>query len=72
MQHEISVLALVKGKETFLFVYDEASRDLLLEAIRDQAADPDLSLSYFDAAVLKDRARQQAREAAADRQTSRD
>ncbi len=60
MRQEISVLALVKGKERFVFVYDESSRDKLIDTIRNQAADPEVSLSWFDAAVLTERARQQA------------
>lgn len=64
VQHELSVLALIKGAERYIYVYDDASRERLLDAIRDQAASPRLSLSWFDAAVLTERARQQAQEAA--------
>lgn len=60
VQHELSVLALVKGGERFIFVYDDVSREKLIDAIRDQAADPEVALSWFDAAVLTERARQQA------------
>jgi hypothetical protein len=60
MQHELSVLALIKGRERFVYVYDDASRERLIDAIRDQAADPKVALSWFDAAALTDRARQQA------------
>lgn len=66
VQHELSVLALVKGRERYIYVYDDASRELLFDAIRDQAASPRLSLSWFDAAVLTERARQQAMEASAE------
>lgn len=65
MEHELSVLALIKGKERYIYVFDDLSRDCLLDAIRDQAAQPGLSLSWFDAAILTERARQQALEAAA-------
>jgi hypothetical protein len=60
VQHELSVLALVKGGERFIFVYDDVSREMLIDAIRDHAADPEVALSWFDAAVLTERARQQA------------
>ncbi len=66
VQHELSVLALIKGRERYIYVYDDASRERLLDAIRDQAASPRLSLTWFDAAILTERARQQATEAAAD------
>jgi hypothetical protein len=66
VQHELSVLALIKGSERYVYVYDDASRERLLDVIRDQAASPRLSLSWFDAAVLKERAIQQSAEIAAD------
>ncbi|HJZ89553.1 MAG TPA: hypothetical protein VKE40_01695 [Gemmataceae bacterium] len=63
MQHDLSVLALIRGKERYVYVYDDESRDELIEAIRAQAASPAVSLSWYDAAVLTERARQQALEA---------
>jgi hypothetical protein len=59
-QREVNVLALIKGDERFVFVYDDASRELLLESFRSQAADPQCSLNWFDAAVLSQKAREQA------------
>ena len=55
-----NVLALIKGNERYVFVYDDRSRDPLLESFRAAAADPDLSFSWYDAAVLSDKARDQA------------
>jgi hypothetical protein len=60
VHHELSVLALIRGKERFVYVYDDESREELLRAVRAQAADPAVSLTWYDAAVLADRARQQA------------
>jgi hypothetical protein len=57
---ELNVLALVKGTERYVFVYDDQSQAALLEAFRHQAADPALSLSWFDATVLAQKAREQA------------
>ena len=65
MQHELSVLALIKGKERFIYVYDDPSQERLLETIREHAASPALSLSWFDAAILTERARQQVKDASA-------
>jgi hypothetical protein len=62
VQHELSILALLKGVERYIYVYDDSSRDSLLDVIRDHAADPVLSLTWFDAAVLCERARQQVPE----------
>ena len=63
MANEFNVLALIKGQERFVFVYDDASRTDLIDTIRDLAADPALSLTWFDALVLTKKAREQARSA---------
>jgi hypothetical protein len=60
MGQEFNVLALVKGQEHYIFVYDDDSRPTLIDAFRDQAADPRLSFNWFDAAVLTQKAREQA------------
>jgi hypothetical protein len=66
---ELNILALLKGQERYIFVYDDESRSELLDEFRDHAADPRLSFNWFDAAVLTDKARAQAAavDAAADR-----
>jgi hypothetical protein len=56
----LNVLALIKGAERYVYVYDDASRETLLQTFHDQAADSALSLNYFDAAVLAQKAREQA------------
>ncbi len=68
MGQEFNVLALVKGAERYVYVYDDDSRSLLLETFRLQASDESLSLNGFDAAVLTQKAREQAQ--AADSQPS--
>ena len=65
--NEFNVLALLKGEERYIYIYDDASRPELIDAFRDQAADPAVNFSWFDAAVLTDKARQQA---AAPRETT--
>jgi hypothetical protein len=57
---ELNVLALIKGDERYVYVYDDVSRDALLAAFDAQAADPALSLNGFDACVLAEKAREQA------------
>lgn len=59
MHHDLNVLTLLKGAERFVFVYDDDGRDDAIAAIRDQAADPAVSLNWFDAALLTERARKQ-------------
>jgi hypothetical protein len=60
VQREVNVLALVKGNERFIYIYDDASHQPLIETFRDQAADPRLSFSWFDAAVMTEKAREQS------------
>jgi hypothetical protein len=57
---EFNILALIKGGERYIFVYDDNSRQPLIDTFRDQAADPRLSLTWFDAAILTEKAREQA------------
>jgi hypothetical protein len=60
MGREFNVLALVKGAERYVYVYDDESRPGLLETFKMQAAEPALNLNWFDAAVLAQKAREQA------------
>ncbi len=57
---EFNVLALLKGEERYVYVYDDTSRAALVEAFNAQAADPGLSFNWFDAAVLTQKAEEQA------------
>jgi hypothetical protein len=61
---ELNVLALIKGDERYVYVYDDESRTDLLATFRAQAADPLLSLNWFDVAVLTQKAHEQAHAAA--------
>lgn len=60
MRRELNVLALIKGHERYVFVYDDNARQELIDVFRQFASDPQLSFNWFDAAVLTDKARQQA------------
>ena len=64
MRQEYNVLALVKGEERYVFVYDDPSRRALLELFRTTAADAQFAFNWFDAAVLTEKAWEQARPAA--------
>lgn len=63
MAQEFNVLALIKGDDRYVYVYDDTSRATLLEALTVQAADPQLSLNWFDAVVLTQKAEEQAQTA---------
>ena len=71
MPREFNVLALIKGDERYVYVYDDASRAALLEAFRAHAADPGLSLNWFDASVLTRKADEQAGTAGAEEEQRR-
>jgi hypothetical protein len=59
LTNELNVLALVKGLEHYIFIYDDDSRQQLIDNFRDLAADPAVNLSWFDAVVLTTKAREQ-------------
>jgi hypothetical protein len=64
---ELNVLALFKGTERYIFVYDDESRDEVIDEVRQKAADPVVALNWFDAAVLTERVRNpQAEQTVAD------
>jgi hypothetical protein len=56
--HDINVLALVKGNERYIFLYDDASRAEALRTLGRYASNPELSFTWYDAAVLSQKIRQ--------------
>jgi hypothetical protein len=58
---DINVLALVKGTERYIFLYDDSSRGATLRMLGRYASDPELSFSWYDAAVLSQKIRQESR-----------
>jgi hypothetical protein len=55
---EINVLALVKGSERYVFLFDDNNRVETLRQIGRYAANPDLSFTWYDAAVMSQKIRQ--------------
>jgi hypothetical protein len=53
----MNVLALVKGSERYVFLYDDDSLRSLLQTLGRYAADPDLSFTWYDAAILSQKVR---------------
>lgn len=62
MTEDINVLALVKGEERYIFLYDDQHRADALRTLGRFASNPELSFSWYDAAVLSQRIRQTAHE----------
>ena len=54
----INVLALVKGSERYIFLFDDARRAETLRTLGRYASNPDLNFSWYDAAVLSQKVRQ--------------
>jgi hypothetical protein len=61
---DINVLALVKGEERYIFLFDDSHRSEALRTLGRFASNPELSFSWYDAAVLSQRVRQTAQEVA--------
>lgn len=57
-QEDINVLALVKGSERYVFLFDDDNRSEALRTLGRYASDPELSFSWYDAAVLSQKIRQ--------------
>jgi hypothetical protein len=55
---DINVLALVKGEERYIFLFDDAHKSDALRTLGRFASNPDLSFTWYDAAVLSQRLRQ--------------
>lgn len=58
MNGEVSVVALVRGEEQYIFMFNEANRTETLRMLGRYAADPNLSFTWYDAAILSQRIRE--------------
>lgn len=71
MQCSINVLALVKESERYIFLYDDESPTELLQTLGQYAADPNLSFTWYDAAVLSQKVRRLNRQQSSDSSSPR-
>jgi hypothetical protein len=62
VSEDINVVALVKGSERYIFLYDDDNRARALRMLGRYASNPELSFSWYDAAILSQKIRRQARE----------
>ncbi len=62
MQRGMNVLALVKDSERYVFLYDDESPQVLLQTLGKYAADPELSFTWYDAAILSQKVRRLRRD----------
>ena len=65
---DIKVIALVKGVEQYVFIYDENNRAETLRLLGRYASNPELSFTWYDAAVLSQKIRQESLQQARENQ----
>lgn len=58
MDDDINVVALIKGKERYIFLYDDSQKADALRTLGRHASDPELSFDWYDAAVVSQKMRQ--------------
>jgi len=54
---DVNVLALAKGQERYLFLFNDESRADTLRTLGRYASNPELSFTWYDAAVLSQKIR---------------
>ena len=68
MERGINVVALVKDAERYIFLYDNESAPALMQTLGRFAGNPELSFTWYDAAVLSQKVRRLNRDAAEERE----
>ena len=58
MNDDINVLALVKGRERYIFLYEDSQRAAALRTLGRFASNKELSFTWYDAAVLSQKLRE--------------
>lgn len=61
MSKDINVVALVKGEERYIFLFNDQQKSQTLRTLGRYASNPELSFSWYDAAVLSQKVRNAAR-----------
>jgi hypothetical protein len=54
---DINILAMAKGEERYLFLFNDDSRAETLRTLGRYASNPELSFSWYDAAVMSQKVR---------------
>jgi hypothetical protein len=61
VSQDINVVALVKGEERYIFLFNDSQKSETLRTLGRYASDPRLSFSWYDAAVLSQKVRNSAK-----------
>lgn len=59
-KEDVNVLALVKGDERYIFLFTDAYKAEILRVLGRYAESPDLSFTWYEAAVLSQKVRQES------------
>ena len=70
MARDVKVIALMKGTEQYVFLYDESNRAETLRLLGRYASNPELSFTWYDAAVLSQKIRQESLQQTREKQRS--
>lgn len=62
MTEDINILAIIRGNEKYIFLYDDSNAGVCLRILRCFASNPELSFTWYDAAVLGQKIRQKLEE----------
>lgn len=57
VSNDINILALAKGEERYIFLYNDQSRNEALRTLGRYASNSELSFSWYDAAVMSQKVR---------------
>ena len=57
MSQDINVLALLKGDERYIFLFNDKNRKETLRLLGRYASNPELSFTWYDAAVMRQKVR---------------
>lgn len=57
MSKDINILALAKGEERYIFLYNDQTRNETLRTLGRYASNSELSFSWYDAAVMSQKVR---------------
>ena len=60
VEKNVRVIALMKGEEQYVFLYNDKNRAETLRLLGRYASNPELSFSWYDAAVLSQKIRQES------------
>jgi len=61
VSQDVNVVALVKGDERYLFLFNDEQKGETLRTLGKYASNPELSFSWYDAAVLSQKVRRAVR-----------